>query len=120
MDPVSESASPPPLGDLFRQLINDVSAWLDAEKNVYGVQARLTRRTVGWVALYALGAVVIAQGAMIALVVGVLLTLVPVMGAGWATVVIVASCSLATALFIWAIRLKLRSLKLAWRRRHDG
>jgi uncharacterized membrane protein len=122
VDPVSQPDTeiPPPISVLVRQLIADALAWFDAERQVYDVQARLTRRAAGWVALCALGAVVIAQGAMIALVVGILLALVPVMGAGWATVLIVLACTIMAALFIWLIRLKLRSVKNAWRRRHDG
>jgi Putative Actinobacterial Holin-X, holin superfamily III len=122
VDPVSQpdNAIPPSFSDLMRQLIEDVSAYFDAERQVYGIQARLTRRAAGWVALYALGAIVIAQGAMIALVVGILLTLVPVVGPAWATAIIVLVCSASAALFIWLIRLKLRSVKLAWRRRNDG
>ncbi len=122
MDPVSkpDNEIPPPFGDLIRQLIEDISAYFDAERQVYGVQARLTRRAAGWVALYALGAIVIAQGAMIALVVGILLTLVPIMGPAWATALILLVCSVIATLFIWLIRLKLRSVKLAWRRRNDG
>lgn len=122
MDPVSEADNeiPPPISVLVRQLIADALAWFDAERQVYDVQARLSRRAAGWVAAYALGTVVIAQGAMIALVVGILLALVPVLGAGLATTVIVLACGIFVALFIWLIRLKLRSIKIAWRRRHDG
>jgi protein-S-isoprenylcysteine O-methyltransferase Ste14 len=122
VDPVSQTDNeiPPPISVLVRQLIADALAWFDAERQVYDVQARLTRRATGWVALYALGAVVVAQGAMIALVVGVLLALLPILGPGWATVVMVLVCALFAALFIWLIRLKLRSIKNSWRRRHDG
>ncbi len=122
MDPVThpDNAIPPPFGELVRQLIEDISAYFDAERQVYGVQARLTRRAAGWVALYALGAIVIAQGAMIALVVGILLTLVPILGPAWATALIVLVSSVIAVLFIWLIRRKLRSVKVAWRRRNDG
>jgi Putative Actinobacterial Holin-X, holin superfamily III len=122
VEPVSQPDNeiPPSFGDLFRQLIDGVTAYFDAERQVYGVQARLSRRAAGWVAIYALGAVVVAQGAMIALVVGILLTLVPILGPAWATAVIVLACAVFTALFLWLIRLKLRSVKNAWRRRHDG
>ena len=122
MEPVSQpdNAIPPSFGDLFRQLLADIGAYFDAERQVYSVQAKLTRRASGWVALYALGAVVLAQGAMIALVVGLLLVLVPVVGPAWATAIIVFTCLFTTVLLIWLIRLKLRSVKIAWRRRHDG
>jgi Putative Actinobacterial Holin-X, holin superfamily III len=121
VDQVSQSDSeiPPSFGVLFRQLIDDLLAYFDAEREVYSVQARLSRRAAGWIGLYALGAVVVAQGGMIALVVGILLALVPVIGAGWATLAIVLICTLFAALFIWLIRLKLRSIKIAWRRRHE-
>ena len=122
MKPVSQTDSdvPPPMSELVRQLIDETRAYIEAEREIYGIQARITRRATGWVALYALGAVVIAQGAMIALVVGILLVLLPMIGAGWATLVIVSICTGATALMIWLIRLKLRSVQLAWRRRNDG
>lgn len=122
MEPVSQPDNeiPPSFGDLFRQLVDDITAYFDAERQIYGVQARITRRAAGWVALFALGAVVVSQGAMIALVVGLLLVLVPFIGAGWATTVVVLSCSIFAVLFVWLIRVKLRSVKTAWRRRHDG
>lgn len=122
MEPVShpDNQIPPSLGALFRQLIDDIYSYFDAERAIYGVQARISRRAAGWIAAYALGAVVLSQGAMIALVVGLLLTLVPVIGSGWATVIIVAGCSLLAGLFVWLIRMKLRAVKNAWRRRHDG
>ena len=122
MDPVSQPDNeiPPPLGDLLRQLLADAIAWFDAERHVYDVQARLTRRAVGWAAAYAFGAIVIAQGAMIAFVVGVLLTLAPIVGPAWATAIIVLVCSVLAAFCIWRIRLRLRAVKNSWRRRHDG
>jgi Putative Actinobacterial Holin-X, holin superfamily III len=122
VEPVShpDNEIPPSFGDLFRQLIADITAYFDAERQVYGVQVKLTRRSMGWIALFALAAVVIAQGAMIALVVGLLLVFVPMIGAGWATTVVVLACSIFAALFLWLIRFKLRSVKNAWRRRHDG
>lgn len=122
MDPVSPSDPdiPPPIGDLLRQLVTDVIAWFDAEREVYGVQARVTRRAAGWIAALAFGAVVIAQGAMIALVVGILMSLSPIIGSGWATVVILAVCSLLAAICMLLIQSKLRHIKNSWRARHDG
>jgi protein-S-isoprenylcysteine O-methyltransferase Ste14 len=122
VDPVSQSDNeiPPSLGDLVRQLMADALAWFDAERQVYGVQARLTRRAAGWIAGFAFAAIVIAQGAMIAFVVGILLTLAPVVGPGWATVIIVIVCSILAGLCVWQIRVRLRAVRSSWRRRHDG
>ena len=122
MDPVSQSDNeiPPPFGVLVRDLIARVIAWFDAEREIYDIQVRLARRAAGWSALFALATVVVAQGAMIALVVGVLLSLTPVIGAGRATVAVLLVCIVTATLFIWLIRLKLRSVKESWRRRNDG
>jgi amino acid transporter len=122
VDPVSQTDSevPPPFGVLVRELIARVIAWFDAEREIYDIQVRLARRAAGWSALFALATIVVAQGAMIALVVGVLLSLTPVIGAGRATVAILLVCIITASLFIWLIRLKLRSVKESWRRRNDG
>jgi Putative Actinobacterial Holin-X, holin superfamily III len=111
---------PPPFGALIRQLIDDFAAYFDAERQIYSVQARLTRRAIGWAAVYAFAAIVLAQGAMIAFVVGVLLILGPIVGRGWAMGIIVLICTFSAALFFWLIRQKLRMIKIAWRRRNDG
>jgi Putative Actinobacterial Holin-X, holin superfamily III len=122
VEPVSspDPEIPPPISDLLRQLVGDIIAWFDAEREVYGVQARITRRAAGWIAGLAFGAVVIAQGAMIALVVGMLMTLSPIIGSGWATLVILAFCSLLAGVCILLIRSKLRHIKNSWKARHDG
>ncbi len=122
MDPVSHSdnESPPPIGDIVRQLLHDISNYIAAERAIYSVQATLTRRAASWIASYAFAAIVIAHGAMIASVVGLLMALIPLIGALWATVTIVFVCTLIVAVLIWLIKRKLRTLRMFWRRRHDG
>ena len=122
MEPVSrlDNESPPSFAELFRQLVADLWAYLDAERKVYGVQARLSRRAASSVGAYALATVVLAQGAMVALVVGLLLALVPLIGALWATAAIVVGCAVLAFVFVSLIRGKLRSVKSSWDRRHDG
>ena len=122
MDSISnnDSQTPPPFGALMRQLIDDIIGYFDAERRVYGVQARLTRRAAGWVAIYAFAAVVLAQGAMIAFVVGVLLILGPIIGRGWAMGSIVLLCSTLAVLCFLLIRNRLRAVRSSWRRRNDG
>jgi Putative Actinobacterial Holin-X, holin superfamily III len=122
VDPVSppDPDIPPPIGDLLRQLVADGIAWFEAEREVYGVQARITQRAAGWIAACAFAALILAQGAMIALVVGILMVLGPMIGSGWATIVVVLVCTLNVGLCIALIRSKLRSIKTSWRARHDG
>jgi hypothetical protein len=121
VDPVSPSDPdiPPPIGDLLRQLVADGIAWFEAEREVYGVQARITQRAAGWIAGCAFAALIMAQGAMIALVVGILMVLAPVIGSGWATIVVVLVCAILVGLCIVLIRSKLRSIKASWERRHE-
>jgi Putative Actinobacterial Holin-X, holin superfamily III len=122
VDPVSPSDPdiPPPIGDLLRQLVADGIAWFEAEREVYGVQARITQRAAGWIAGSAFAALIVAQGAMIALVVGILMVLGPMIGSGWATIVVVLVCTVIVGLSIIVIRSKLRSIKASWKARHDG
>ncbi len=122
VEPVSQvdRESPPSFGDLFRQLISDVLAYLDAERKVYGVQARLSGKAASAIGGYALAAVVLAQGAMVALVVGLLLVLSPLIGAAWATAGIVVGCTILAIIFISLIRRKMRVVRANWTRRHDG
>ena len=121
MDPVSQPDNdiPPPFSVLLRRLLDDIAAYFNAERQVYDIQVKLTRRSLGWAALCALGAVVVAQGAMIALVVGMLLSLAAVMGAAKATAIVVGLCFVSAAIFVYLIRMRFRSVKLAWRRRYD-
>lgn len=122
VEPVSQAdrESPPSFGDLFRQLISDVLAYLDAERKVYSVQARLSGKAASAMGGYALAAVVLAQGAMVALVVGLLLVLSPLIGAAWATAGIVVGCTILAIIFISLIRRKMRAVRANWTRRNDG
>lgn len=122
VEPVSQidNESPPSFADLFRQLIDDISGYFDAEKRVYEVQARLSRKAASSIGAYALAAVVTAQGAMIALVVGLLFVLTPIIGAAWATGGIVVGCAIVAIIFISLIRRKLRHIRTNWKQRYDG
>lgn len=114
-----DDESPPSFAELFRQLLSDVSGYFEAEKQVYGVQARLSRKAASSIGAYALATVVIAQGAMIALVVGLLFVLTPLIGAAWATGGIVVSCVAISIIFVSLIRRKLRLIRENWTRRYD-
>lgn len=122
VEPVSQldNKSPPSFADLFRQLIDDITGYFDAEKRIYGVQARLSSKAASSIGAYALAAVVTAQGAMIALVVGLLFVLTPMIGAAWATGAIVVGCAVVAIIFISLIRRKLRLIRINWKQRYDG
>ena len=122
VEPVSQidDESPPSFADLFRRLISDISAYFDAERKVYGVQARLSQKAASSIAGLSLAVMVLAQGAMIALVVGLLLVLAPLIGTAWATGAIVVGCAILALVFISLIRRKFRLVRANWRRRHDG
>ncbi len=84
------------IGDLFGRLVDDARGFGQAELDYYRTLARERLRAAKaslWMGAIAMA---LALAASVALVVGLVLTLAPVVGPGWATL-IVASVSLALA-----------------------
>ena len=86
------------LGDLFGRLIDDGKGYAHAEIGYYKtlVRSKLRdARAMLWMGAAALG---LAQAAAVALVVGLVLTLSPRVGPGWATLIVVVGISLVSGL----------------------
>ena len=78
------------LPDLFVELIDDGRDWLNAEIAVYRAEARRRLIIAGiGIGLMTLAAALVA-GTLVALLVGVVFALGPIVGAGWATAIVVA------------------------------
>ena len=98
------------LPDLFVELIDDGRDWLNAEIAVYRAEARRRLIIAGiGIGLMTLAAALVA-GTLVALLVGVVFALGPVLGAGWATAIVVAVALLIAAIAAQAGRLQLRKL----------
>lgn len=100
----------PSVGDLFTQVTEDGRAAVRAEIGIYKAIAayRLSGVKVG--APMLVGALFLAQAIVTALLVGLILTLSPRLGAGWATVVVVVVALVIVALLGWLGARRLGSL----------
>ncbi|UVO53213.1 phage holin family protein [Sphingomonas sp. SUN039] len=117
VDPVDDSpvvngdaAGRQSVPDLFAELVDDGRDWLNAEAAVFRAEARrrLIVAAIG-LGLLTLSATLLA-GTLVALLVGAMFALTPVVGAGWATAIVVAVAVLVAAIAAQAGRLQLRKL----------
>lgn len=96
--------------ELLARLVDDGQAWLDAEFAVLHAEARRRLIIAGiGIGLMTLAATLLA-GTLIALLVGAMFALGPVVGPGWATLIIIALALALSAAFAQAGRIQLRKL----------
>ena len=100
--PTGESPTPEPprpsLAELAQQLVDDTTAFVRAEVALYRAQAGRKALSAGIAVGLLGGALVLAQGAVFALLVGLIIVLAPSLGTGWAIVVVVMSAILIAAI----------------------
>jgi len=108
-DPV-ERMTRQSLPDLFAELVVDGRNWLNAEVAVYRAEAR--RRLI--IAGIGLGLLTLATalvaGTLVALLIGVIFSLAPLVGVGWATAIVIGTTMLIAALAALAGIAQLRKL----------
>lgn len=95
---------PPPedsIGTLIGQSVQDARAYALAEVAVYRAKAMAWLGEAKFVAIFGVSALVLVNCAIIALFVGLLLTLAPRVGPGWATVIVVGGTSAIAGLLGW-------------------
>ena len=98
------------LPDLFVELIGDGRNWVNAEIAVYREEARRRLIIAGiGIGLIMLAAALVA-GTLVTLLVSVVFALGPIVGAGWATAIVIAVALLIAAIAAQAGRLQLRKL----------
>jgi hypothetical protein len=98
------------LPDLFVELVDDGRDWLNAEIAVYRAEARRRLIIAGiGLGLMTLAAALVA-GTMVALLVGVVFALAPVVGPGLATTIVIVVALIIAAIAAQAGRLQLRKL----------
>lgn len=105
--------SPPPedsIGALIGQLVADARGYAMAELAIYRAKATAWLGEAKFVAIYAVVAIVLANAAIIALFVGLLLTLAPRVGPGWATVIVVGGTLALVGLLGWLALRHIRKL----------
>ncbi|MES2289376.1 MAG: phage holin family protein [Pseudomonadota bacterium] len=116
VEPVEPEEAPEEAGvrqsvpELLAELVEDGHAWLDAELAVFHAEARRRLIIAGiGIGLMTLAATMLA-GTLIALLVGAMFALGPVVGPGWATVIIIVLALTLSAAFAQAGRIQLRKL----------
>ncbi|KQM66819.1 MULTISPECIES: phage holin family protein [unclassified Sphingomonas] len=77
------------LGTVVSRVVDDAKAYAQAEMTLWKTVASTRGSQAGIAAGLAVGAIVIALSAVTALLVGAILSLRPVMGPGWATLLVV-------------------------------
>ena len=103
-------AERPSLPDLFAELADGGREWLNAEAAVFRAEARRRLIIAGiGLGLLTLSAALVA-GTLVALLIGVMIVLTPVMGGGWATVLVIGVALTMAAIAAYVGRLQLRKL----------
>ncbi len=106
----AEQVERPSLPDLFAELADDGRAWLNAEIAVYRAEARRRLIIAGiGLALLTLAAALVA-GTLVALLVGAMFALTPMVGAGWSTTMVVGIALALALIAAQAGRVQLRKL----------
>jgi hypothetical protein len=89
------------IGELLSRLVEELRAWFEAEFAVYRAEATRRSLSAGVAAGLLIGALALAQGALVALLVGLIILIAPDTGTGYAIVIVVGITLLLVALLAW-------------------
>lgn len=109
-DSVSEDDTPSLMADV-EALIEDGKTYLQAELTYQKSRAGFAANRLKWTAIYGAAAFGLLHLALIALTVGVVIALVPVVGPWIATAIVVAVLLIGTLFFVRKLRGKLGDLR---------
>ncbi|MEN2785462.1 phage holin family protein [Sphingomonas qilianensis] len=112
-DMMTQPPPEPSIGALAGDLVADARAYALAEVAVYRAKATVWLGEAKFVAIFGVSALVLANAAVIALFVGLLLTLAPRVGPGWATVIVVGGTLVLVALLGWLALRRVRKMSAA-------
>ncbi|MEG3086507.1 phage holin family protein [Sphingomonas sp. PB4P5] len=107
---------PPPeesIGTLVGNVVEDGRAYALAELAIYRAKAMAWLGQAKFVALFGVSALLLANCAIIALFVGLLLTLAPRVGPGWATMIVVGGTLAFAGLLGWLALRHIRKMGAA-------
>lgn len=91
----------PTIGELFTQLVDGARGLFQAEVALYRIEAGRRSLSAGWAAGLLIGALTLAQGALIALLVGLIMILAPAVGIVWAVVIVTVGAVALAGLLGW-------------------
>jgi Putative Actinobacterial Holin-X, holin superfamily III len=96
-----ELADDAPLRSVLTQLYDDGRAYASAQIDLLTVVGKEKARALGWLVVLVLTALVLAFGALLALLVGLMLVLQPMLGTGWAVMAVVIGAVAVAGLIGW-------------------
>ena len=101
-----------PLGNQFSDIVDDAKLLLDTELSYFRARIGANFRSIKMIiAIFSVG-IAFGTAGLVALVLGLLLTLSPIIGPGMATLVVALGfCILGAAIMFWSVR-KARRLPL--------
>jgi hypothetical protein len=87
-DAATPASSRPSLSALFTRLISEGEAFIRAEVRLYRAQATRKAFSAGLIVLLVIGAIMLLQALIVAILIGVILTIAPFVSMGWAVVIV--------------------------------
>ena len=91
----------PTIGELFTQLVDGGRGLFQAEVALYRIEAGRRSLSAGRAAGLLIGALTLAQGALIAFLVGLIMVLAPALGTGWAVIIVTVGAVVLAGLLAW-------------------
>ncbi len=104
------SRDPDSIGHLFSRLIDDAERFVRAEINLYRAEAFARLGEAKVAVLLAFTAFFLAQAALIAVLVGVMLILQPLLGAALATLMVVGTALILVAVMVAVAIAKIKKI----------
>lgn len=94
-------ADRPSIGELLERLSRDLQLLVRAELTLYRAEAGRRALSAGWAAGLLIAALTLAQGMLIALLVGLILLFTPMIGTGWSIVAVTSGALILAGLLAW-------------------
>jgi hypothetical protein len=108
--PVVSDAPRPSLGALFARLMQEGEAFIRAEVLLYRAQATRKAFSAGLIVALVGGAIMLVQALIVAVLIGIILTIAPLVGMGWAVLIVTAGTLVLIAVCGFVARAKISAL----------
>lgn len=109
-EPVGPASPRPSLGTLFTRLISEGEAFIRAEISLYRAQATRKAFSAGLIIAMIGGAVMLLQALVVAILIGIILTIAPAVGMGWAVLIVALATSTLIAIAALVARARISAL----------
>jgi hypothetical protein len=109
-DVAAPPLSRPSLSTLFTRLISEGEAFVRAEVRLYRAQATRKAFSAGLIIGLVIFAIMLLQALIVAILIGVILTIAPLVGMGWAVVIVSVATLALIAIAGLIARARVRTL----------